>query len=85
MKDLNLNQHYLKKRELVLYNSINYSFNETANAIQLAAGYDLIQCEQLALLIKVKGYTTIKTGNHQELSLTAKLLELAGLFNTIIH
>ena len=87
MKDLNLNQNYqyLKKRELVLYNSINYSFNETADAIWVATGYDLIQCEQLALLIKLRGYATIKTGHSQELLSIAESLEWVGLLNTIIH
>jgi hypothetical protein len=87
MKDLDLNQkhQHLKKRELVLYNSINYSFNETASLLYLATKYDLLQCEQLALFIKLKGYATIRIGDAQELLSVSKSLELVGLFNTIIH
>lgn len=87
MKDLDLKQSYqhLKKRELVLYNSINYSFNETANAIYIATEYDLLQCEQLALFIKLKGHAIIKIGYVQELLSVSETLKLAGLFNTIIR
>lgn len=87
MKDLDLKQsdQHLKKKELILYNSINYSFNETANAIYIAIGYDLLQCEQLALFIKLKGYATIKIGYVQELLLVSESLKLFGLFNTTIQ
>jgi hypothetical protein len=87
MKDLDLNQkhQHLKKRELVLYNSINYSFSKTANAIYTATKYDLLRCEQLALLIKLKGYATIKIGHSQELLSVSEALRLVGLFNTVIR
>jgi hypothetical protein len=87
MKNIKLNHNYqnLKTRELVLYNSNKHSFSETADAIWVAVGYDLLQCEQLALFIKLKGQATIKTGNLQELSSIMESLDWVGQFNTVIH
>jgi hypothetical protein len=70
-------------RELVVFDNLKHSLARTSDEIWIATGHDLIQCDQLAILIKIKGYAVIKIGDIHELIPMAETLELAG-FKTMI-
>lgn len=60
-KYLNGSQKYMNN--LILYNDDYHSDDEFLNAIWIATGYDVIQCEQFLKLIRLKQFVIIKQGN----------------------
>jgi hypothetical protein len=79
-----INKHDSNIKSLVVFDNNKHTFISTADEIWIATGYETIQCEQLALLIKLKGYAVIKISDIHELIPMSETLELAG-FKTLIH
>ena len=78
------NKYDSNVRSLIVFDNNKHTFFSTADEVWIATGYDMIQCEQLALLIKTKGYAIIKISDIYELIPMSETLELAG-FKTLIH
>lgn len=55
------------KPKLVIYDSDRHTFDEALRSIWLVTGFEEIQCEQLALLIHLKGHTVIRIGEMEDL------------------
>ena len=54
------------KRSLILYNS-SHIWDDVVLQLQKATGYDLIKCEQIAIIAHTKGLVTVKSGDYDEL------------------
>lgn len=55
------------KSKLVMYDSDRHTFDEALRSIWLVTGFEEIQCEQLTLLIHLKGQTVIRIGEMGDL------------------
>lgn len=55
------------KSKLVMYDSDRHTFDEALRSIWLVTGFEEIQCEQLTLLIHLKGQTVIRIGEMEDL------------------
>lgn len=74
IKDISGGVRKSSERRLVMYNSNEHTFGDAIYAIWLATGYDEIQCEQLTLLIDMKGSAVIKIGDGEELKPMLEIL-----------
>ena len=63
-------------KKLIIYNSQHF-WNDVIHQLQKATGYDLIHCEQIAVIAHTKGKAVVKSGELDELSkINAVLLEI---------
>jgi len=70
-------------RSLILYNS-QHLWNDVVNQLQKATGYELIRCEQIAMIAHTKGKATVKSGSYNELSPVNNVLKEINLITEII-
>jgi hypothetical protein len=77
------NKYDSNVKSLVVFDNNKHTFFSVVDEIWIATGHDIIQCEQLALLIKSKGYAVIKISDVHELIPMSETLELSG-FKTLI-
>jgi uncharacterized protein YehS (DUF1456 family) len=54
-------------RRLILYNS-NHLWEDVISQLKKATGYDIIHCEQIAVIAHTKGLATVKSGKYEELN-----------------
>ena len=69
-------------RKLILYNS-NHIWEDVILQLQKATGFDLIQCEQIAIIAHTKGKAIVKSGEYDELSMINKILKEINLITEI--
>jgi len=69
-------------RKLILYNS-NHIWEDVILQLQKATGFDIIQCEQIAIIAHTKGKAIVKSGEYDELSLINKILKEINLITEI--
>lgn len=74
----------INKNQLIIYKNINRTFEELVETIWISSGYGNIQCEQLAIQINLKGFTTIKIGDVDELIPMGDTIQLDGFKVKII-
>ncbi|CAN5595048.1 hypothetical protein BH10BAC5_BH10BAC5_28000 [soil metagenome] len=71
------------QHSLVLYNSLHY-YNDVVDQLQKATGFDIIQCEQIAMIAHTKGKAIVKTGEIPFLSKINTVLQEINLLTEII-
>lgn len=69
-------------RKLILYNS-NHIWEDVILQLQKATGFDLIHCEQIAIIAHTKGKAIVKSGEYDELSLINNILKEINLITEI--
>jgi hypothetical protein len=69
--------------KLILYNS-NHIWEDVIRQLQKATGYDIVHCEQIAVIAHTKGQAIVKSGNHGELSRVDAVLKEIYLITEII-
>ena len=53
-------------RKLVLFNS-NHLWDDVVNQLMKATGFDILHCEQIAIIAHTKGKAVVKSGDYDEL------------------
>jgi ATP-dependent Clp protease adaptor protein ClpS len=69
--------------QLVLYNS-NHLWEDVIRQLQKATNYDIVHCEQIAVIAHTKGKATVKSGNYKELTGIDNVLKEIFLITEII-
>jgi ATP-dependent Clp protease adaptor protein ClpS len=69
--------------QLVLYNS-NHLWEDVIKQLQKATKYDIVHCEQIAVIAHIKGKATVKTGTLKELTGIDSVLKEIHLITEII-
>ncbi len=69
-------------RQLILYNSRHF-WDDVVLQLQKATGYDLLQCEQIAIIAHTKGSAVVKTGDVDELAKIDNVLKEISLVTKI--
>jgi ATP-dependent Clp protease adaptor protein ClpS len=70
-------------RQLILYNS-NHLWEDVIAQLQKATKYDIVHCEQIAVIAHTIGKATVKTGAFNELSPIDSVLKEIYLITEII-
>ncbi|MBX7044564.1 MAG: ATP-dependent Clp protease adaptor ClpS [Ignavibacteria bacterium] len=70
-------------RSLILYNS-NHFYDDVINQLQKATGFDIIQCEQIAIIAHTKGKAVVKSGEIEELNKINSILKEINLVTEIV-
>lgn len=70
-------------RQLILYNS-NHLWDDVITQLQKATKYDIVHCEQIAVIAHTTGKATVKTGTLKELNLIDSVLKEIHLITEII-
>lgn len=69
-------------RKLILYNS-NHLWDDVINQLRKATGYDIHQCEQIAIFAHTKGKAVVKSGTADELGAINNVLREIDLITEI--
>ena len=69
--------------KLILYNS-NHMWEDVIRQLQKATGYDIVHCEQIAVIAHTKGQAIVKSGNTGELNRVDAVLKEIYLITEII-
>ncbi|MFC2093184.1 ATP-dependent Clp protease adaptor ClpS [Bacteroidota bacterium] len=69
-------------RQLILYNSRHF-WDDVVLQLQKATGYDLLHCEQIAVIAHTKGNAVVKTGDFEELAKIDNVLKEISLVTKI--
>lgn len=69
-------------RKLILFNS-EHIWDEVIDQLQIATGYDILHCQQIAVIAHTKGKATVKSGDIDELVYTNNILKEIDLVTTI--
>ena len=69
--------------QLILYNS-NHLWEDVIKQLQKATKYDIVHCEQIAVIAHIKGRATVKTGTIKELTEINNVLKEIHLITEII-
>ena len=69
-------------RRLILFNS-GHLWDQVILQLQKATGFDIIQCEQIAIIAHTKGKATVKSGQINELSKINNVLKEINLVTEI--
>ncbi len=70
------------QKRLLLFNS-PHLWDQVILQLQKATGYDLIQCEQIAIIAHTKGKAVVKTGETEELARINTVLKEINLVTEI--
>ena len=54
-------------KKLILFNSFHL-WDDVVNQLQKATGYDIMHCEQIAIIAHTTGKATVKSGELEELT-----------------
>ena len=68
--------------KLILYNSHHF-WDDVVFQLQKATGFDLLQCEQIAIIAHTKGNAVVKSGALQELTRINGVLKEINLVTEI--
>ena len=87
-----MDTNYLKKeatdevvcelRKLILFNS-THTWDDVILQLQKATGYDIIHCEQIAIIAHTKGKAVVKSGDIEELEIINNILREIMLITSI--
>ena len=69
--------------KLILYNS-NHIWEDVIRQLQKATGYDIVHCEQIAVIAHIKGQAIVKSGLREELARVDSILKEIFLITEII-
>jgi len=69
-------------RKLILFNS-NHFWDDVVLQLQKATGFDIIQCEQIAIIAHTTGKAVVKSGSYQELKKIDDVLKEIDLITKI--
>ncbi len=69
-------------RKLILFNS-NHFWDDVVLQLQKATGFDIIQCEQIAIIAHTTGKAVVKSGSYQELKKIDDVLKEISLITKI--
>ncbi|MBC8490440.1 MAG: ATP-dependent Clp protease adaptor ClpS [Bacteroidetes bacterium] len=69
-------------RKLVLYNSQHF-WNDVVIQLQKATGFDLVHCEQIAMIAHTTGKAVVKSGDYDELIKIDSVLKEISLVTEI--
>jgi len=69
-------------RKLLLYNSMHF-WDEVVIQLQKATGFDILHCEQIAMIAHTKGKAVVKSGNYEELKIIDNVLREINLITKI--
>ena len=69
--------------KLILYNS-NHMWEDVIRQLQKATGYDIVHCEQIAVIAHTKGQAIVKSGKAEELIPVDNILKEIYLITEII-
>jgi hypothetical protein len=69
-------------RKLILYNS-GHLWEQVILQLQKATGFDIIQCEQIAIIAHTKGKATVKSGQINDLAKINGVLKEINLITEI--
>jgi ATP-dependent Clp protease adapter protein ClpS len=70
-------------RKLELYNSAHY-WDDVVRQLNKATGYDLLHCEQIAVIAHTKGKAIVKSGEVKELKQIQSVLNEINLKTKIV-
>jgi len=70
------------ERKLILFNS-GHLWEQVILQLHKATGFDIIQCEQIAIIAHTKGKATVKSGMIDELSKINNVLKEINLVTEI--
>jgi len=69
-------------RKLVLFNS-NHIWDDVIMQLQKATGFDMVHCEQIAVIAHTTGKAVVKSGEYSELSKIDSVLKEISLVTEI--
>ncbi|MBI5402849.1 MAG: ATP-dependent Clp protease adaptor ClpS [Ignavibacteriae bacterium] len=69
-------------RRLILYNS-NHLWEDVIKQLRKATDYDIIHCEQIAVIAHTKGQAVVKSGKFEELNPVNIVLKEINLITEI--
>jgi len=69
-------------RKLILFNSFHF-WDDVVKQIQKATGFDIIQCEQIAMIAHTKGKAVVKSGDYEALKPIENVLKEINLVTEI--
>ena len=69
-------------RKLILFNS-NHVWENVIIQLQKATGYDIIHCEQIAMIAHTKGKAVVRSGDPDELEIINNILKEIKLITSI--
>lgn len=69
-------------RKLILFNSL-HTWDDVILQLQKATGFDIIQCEQIAVIAHTKGKAIVKSGEIDELECINIILKEINLITVI--
>lgn len=69
-------------RKLILFNS-NHFWGDVVNQLMKATGFDILHCEQIAIIAHTKGRATVKSGDYDELIRIYNVLKEINLVTKI--
>ncbi|MBM4157223.1 MAG: ATP-dependent Clp protease adaptor ClpS [Ignavibacteria bacterium] len=69
-------------KKLILYNS-QHIWDDVIYQLRKATGYDILHCEQIAMIAHTKGKAIVKTGEYEELYKIEKVLKEINLITEI--
>jgi len=65
-EEIKINDVTTDLHQLILYNS-NHLWEDVINQLQKATNFDIVHCEQIAVIAHTKGKAVVKTGTYEEL------------------
>ena len=71
-----------ESRKLILFNS-HHIWDDVVIQLQKATGFDIVQCEQIAIIAHTRGKAVVKSGEIDELELTNNILREINLVTSI--
>lgn len=69
-------------RRLILFNS-NHFWDDVVLQLRKATGFDIIQCEQIAIIAHTTGKAVVKSGEYEELKRIDDVLKEINLITKI--
>ena len=70
------------QRKLLIYNSAHF-WEQVILQLQKATGFDIVQCEQIAIIAHTKGKAVVKSGETEELVRINNVLKEINLITEI--
>ncbi|MBL7129495.1 MAG: ATP-dependent Clp protease adaptor ClpS [Ignavibacteria bacterium] len=81
-EEYELDQDVPVKRKLVLYNSRHF-WDDVVTQLHKATGFDLVHCEQIAMIAHTTGKAVVKSGDCDELIKIDSVLKEISLVTEI--
>lgn len=70
------------QKKLLIFNSAHF-WDQVILQLQKATGFDIVQCEQIAIIAHTKGKAVVKSGEMEELVRINKVLKEINLITEI--